>query len=46
MNDIKNDIKARAANDAGGPEFRGRLYDGITDTIGATPQRSFASYAG
>jgi cysteine synthase A len=37
MNDIKNDIKARAANDSGNSEFRGRIYDGITETIGATP---------
>jgi len=32
-----NDIKAKAANDTGAPEFRGRVYDGITGTIGATP---------
>ncbi|MEJ2122422.1 MAG: cysteine synthase A, partial [Alphaproteobacteria bacterium] len=37
MNDIKNDIKSRAANDAGSPEFRGRIYDEVTGTIGATP---------
>ncbi|MDH3232669.1 MAG: cysteine synthase A [Alphaproteobacteria bacterium] len=34
-----NDFKTRAANDTGGggPEFRGRVYDGIVDTVGATP---------
>jgi len=32
-----NDIKSKAANDAGNPEFRGRIYDDVTGTIGATP---------
>jgi cysteine synthase A len=46
-----SELKTKAANDGGGagPTFRGRIYDGIVETVGATPLvrlRKLAARAG
>jgi hypothetical protein len=41
-----NRIKPAASNDADrAPEFRGRIYDSIVETIGATPLVRLAAFA-